>query len=229
MEVLKITLSSVELSKRVTATLLEMKAAGISEKKGGVLILKELQRILIERIPALEEELKFIKTILQYLNITLILLAASIFLYIITPNPADLLTLSSAIDRVGFVNSFMGVVIGLFVSVASLIFWSKGQSYRKVKVLTDDIHIMMHRLDMIQLGKKEFEIFKIEDGQAQEKIKAYIKGVYLGVRICGKCAAIINLATEDEAISRMNFQIEQMSLGLSSAIKKSWPTIFLNE
>jgi hypothetical protein len=143
--------------KRIKDIKKDLKLVGV-QSKGLTTSLNAMEALLKNDIPKLRIEIKKRNKLVGILNYILIFLGALLLLYIFIPNRLNFELLGNLENKVGFIDSTMSIIVGLIVSFISISLWAKQRSQNSVRSITDDIHHLVHRIDMYQLGKKPDQI-----------------------------------------------------------------------
>lgn len=209
--------------KRITDLQLDLQAHGLSNK-GLAKTLDEMRRLLENDIPKLRTEISKRTILVKSLNIFLSILGSLLLLFIFLPNSIthDLLTDFKA--KIDFVNSAMSILVGLFVSFVSVSLWAKKQAQNSIRRITDDIHQLVHRIDMYQLGKKPEQIVT---GNI-DVLKCYINGIFIAIQICGKMAALVYHNSDDDNVTQSARHLEVVANQKSGMISHVWSDLLHN-
>ena len=128
------------------------------ENKGLYKTLNHLLKIIEIEIPDLGNEIKKRRFLVYILNIFLVSLALCLIAFIFIPNPLNTEILTKSAAKANYINSTMSIIVGLVVTIFSLSLWAKRQTQNAVRKTTDDIHELIHRIDMYQLGKSKWQV-----------------------------------------------------------------------
>jgi len=200
------------------------------QSRGLTKSLDAMKTLLENDIPKLRIEIKKRNKLVGILNYILIFLGALLLLYIFIPNRLNFELLGNLENKVGFIDSTMSIIVGLIVSFISISLWAKQRSQNSVRSITDDIHQLVHRIDMYQLGKKHSQILGkkpdqiIEGSKAidNKKLSTYINSIYVAMQICGKMAALVYHNSDDDSITQSARHLEVISHQKSSHIFEFW-------
>lgn len=194
------------------------------DQKGLNRSLDEMRRLLENEIPKLRTEISKRTIFVQSINVLLGVLGILLLLFIFLPNNIthDLLTDFKA--KIDFVNSAMSILVGLFVSFVSVSLWAKKQAQNSIRQITDDIHQLIHRIDMYQLGKKPEQIV----AGNLDVLKCYINGIFIAIQICGKMAALVYHNSDDDSVTQSARHLEIVANHKSEIISYVWRDILHN-
>ena len=144
------------------------------QSRGLTKSLDAMKTLLENDIPKLRIEIKKRNKIVGFFNYILIFLGALLLLYVFIPNKLNFELFGNLENKVGFIDSTMSIIVGLIVSFISISLWAKQRSQNSVRSITDDIHQLVHRIDMYQLGKKPNQIIDGSNAIDNRKLSAYI-------------------------------------------------------
>jgi len=215
--------------KRIKDIKKDLKLVGV-QSKGLTTSLNAMEALLKNDIPKLRIEIKKRNKLVGILNYILIFLGALLLLYIFIPNRLNFELLGNLENKIGFIDSTMSIIVGLIVSFISISLWAKQRSQNSVRSITDDIHQLVHRIDMYQLGKKPSQILGKKPDQIMEgsiaidnkKLSTYINSIYVAMQICGKMAALVYHNSDDDSITQSARHLEVISHQKSSHIFEFW-------
>ena len=183
----------------------------------------DAMKVLLENdIPKLRSEIKKRNKLVGILNYILIFLGALLLFYIFIPNRLNFELLGNLENKVGFIDSTMSIIVGLIVSFISISLWAKQRSQNSVRSITDDIHQLVHRIDMYQLGKKPDQIIDGSKAIDNKKLSTYINSIYVAMQICGKMAALVYHNSDDDSITQSARHLEVISHQKSTHIFEFW-------
>jgi hypothetical protein len=207
--------------KRITDLQLDLQAHGLSNK-GLAKTLDEMRRLLENDIPKLRTEISKRTILVQSLNIFLSILGSLLLLFIFLPNSLthDLLTDFKA--KIDFVNSAMSILVGLFVSFVSVSLWAKKQAQNSIRRITDDIHQLVHRIDMYQLGKTRNQILENAEDSSDPRLLAYLNSIFVAIQICGKMAALVYHNSDDDNVTQSARHLEVVSNQKAELVSRTW-------
>ena len=207
--------------KRIEDIKKDLKLVGV-QTKGLTTSLEAMEALLKIDIPKLRIEIKKRNKLVGILNYILIFLGALLLLYIFIPNRLNFELLGNLENKVGFIDSTMSIIVGLIVSFISISLWAKQRSQNSVRSITDDIHQLVHRIDMYQLGKKPDQIIEGSKAIDNKKLSTYINSIYVAMQICGKMAALVYHNSDDDSITQSARHLEVISHQKSSHIFEFW-------
>lgn len=195
------------------------------ENKGLHKTLNHLLQIIEIEIPNLGNEIKKRRFLVYILNIFLVSLAICLIAFIFIPNPLNTEILTKSAAKANYINSTMSIIVGLVVTIFSLSLWAKRQTQNAVRKTTDDIHELIHRIDMYQLGKSKWQIIPNKLENSELKLKIYVNGIHTSIKICGKLAALIYHLSDDDQVTESARHLEFISTSLATQISKKWQSI----
>ena len=126
------TLKSSGIAKRIDDATSLLKEHHLHHK-GLTQSLNKLREILLVDLPALEKSLQRTRKLSWFLNFLLILIAIYIIAVIFLPGPNPFVGFTNTIEKAGFIEATMNIIVGLIVSSLSSIVWSKKKSPAKSK------------------------------------------------------------------------------------------------
>lgn len=195
------------------------------QNKGLSKTLNEMRKLLEDEIPKLRSEISKRKILVRSVNIFLSGLGVILLLFIFLPNSLTSDILVDFKAKIDFVNSAMSILVGLFVSFVSVSLWAKKQAQNSVRIITDDIHQLVHRIDMYQLGKKADQIIEGGSDKNHETLKCYITSIFVSLQICGKMAALVYHNSDDDSVTQSARHLEIVAHQKAELIHNSWKSV----
>ena len=184
--------------------------------------LDAMRKLLESDIPDLKNEISKRKTFVRSINVLLSFLGVVLLLFIFLPNSITMELITNLEDKVDFVDSAMSILVGLFVSFVSVSLWAKQQSQNSVRKITDDIHHLVHRIDMYQLGKTRNQILENAEDSNDPRLLAYLNSIFVSIQICGKMAALVYHNSDDDTVTQSARHLEVIAHQKAELITKVW-------
>ena len=181
-----------------------------------------MRSLLETDIPDLKNEISKRKTFVRAVNVFLSFLGVVLLLFIFLPNSITMELITNLEDKVDFVDSAMSILVGLFVSFVSVSLWAKQQSQNSVRKITDDIHHLVHRIDMYQLGKTPSQIVDMKMDADDAKSVCYLTCIYVAIQICGKMAALVYHNSDDDSVTQSARHLEIVTHNNAHMIFQRW-------
>lgn len=181
-----------------------------------------MRKLLESDIPDLKNEISKRKTFVRSINVLLSFLGVVLLLFIFLPNSITMELITNLEDKVDFVDSAMSILVGLFVSFVSLSLWAKQQSQNSVRKITDDIHHLVHRIDMYQLGKTRNQFLENAEDTNDPRLLAYLNSIFVSIQICGKMAALVYHNSDDDTVTQSARHPEVIAHQKAELITKVW-------
>lgn len=192
------------------------------EGKGLYQTLGAMQSLLEQEIPDLREEIAKRRKFVQVINILLIASGVLLIAFILLPSKFSAEIIANLQSKMDFVDSAMSILVGLVVSFFSVSLWAKQKSQDSVRKITDDVHQLVHRIDMYQLGKTPAQIVNKDGRSSLENLNCYVESIFVATQICGKMAALIYHYSDDDAVTQSARHLEIIAHSKADLIHKHW-------